>query len=244
MSAATRSSARNSFQDENGKESPGSRAQRPLPPPQAEKQLCLRAEFEPDVHISQAEAKVYVPLGSHVGHVKTARTGQNGANQRARDHVLPCSEEPKNISGRYSSPRPLMALSDASLLLKVRGSMNTLLSAVDSLVPRTLAKVPRKILGGLRHWDVQTCPSRKNDWSDWRPRDRVTRVSVPRVHFLRRGSGRRRWRAESGFLPENPCEESGGADVVRDAGDCVVRGSGCEVTDLCSCSCFRPNVAS
>ena len=66
--------------------------------PKRKERQCLRAEFELDVRISQAEAKVCAPLGSCAWPVRTARAawrgllpadeGHNCASVRDRDHVV------------------------------------------------------------------------------------------------------------------------------------------------------------
>ena len=92
-SVATRSSARKSFEDEYGKEAERQHSARlkntEQKTPKRKKQQCFRAEFEPDVHISQAEAKVYAPLGSHVWHVKTARAASGGCFLPMKDRTVP-----------------------------------------------------------------------------------------------------------------------------------------------------------
>ena len=64
-SAATRSIARKSFQDEHEKEAKRQHSARlkntEQKTPKRKKQQCVRAEFEPDVHISQADAKLRAP---------------------------------------------------------------------------------------------------------------------------------------------------------------------------------------
>ena len=66
--------------------------------PKRKERQCLRAELELDVRISQAEAKVYAPLGSCAWPVRTARAAWRGllpaddghicASVRDRDHVV------------------------------------------------------------------------------------------------------------------------------------------------------------
>ena len=88
------------------------------------KQQCFRADVDPDVHISQAEAKVYAPRGSYVWNVKIAcigrllpaEEGQNCAMERERDHVVFAQTTHKQlVSGRATHSRPLILLADATL---------------------------------------------------------------------------------------------------------------------------------
>ena len=77
---------------------------------------------------------------------------KNGATQRGRDNVvLAQKNRKKDTSGTSSSPRPLMALSDAALRLKVRASMSMLSLSVDPLVQ---GRSPRGATNN--HWRIKT----------------------------------------------------------------------------------------
>ena len=170
---------------------PGSRT-RSRKHPMRKKQQCFRVEFDLAVHISQAQDKVYAPLGSHVGHLKTARAASGGCFPPMKDKTVPFN------AGRttWSLPRrPAKTFAEDQVLRGcwwLRGAMiessrlhsHVVISGRVLVAKDARQGVPRNNLGRLRQWDVQTCQSRNNDWSDWRPHDRDPSVSVPRVHVL------------------------------------------------------------
>ena len=93
-SAATRSSARKFFPDEYGKEAKRQHAARlkntEQKTPDLKKRQCFRADLDPDVHISQPEAKVTLARENFfngIGRLLPADQGRDCAIERERDHV-------------------------------------------------------------------------------------------------------------------------------------------------------------